>query len=129
MASGTSPNLADMAELVSFVDGKSDAALEADSAAFGIDALLDAVFLGLCGRYQPKSRAPSAVVQWSLATSDGPRDRYLRLGPVGCEVTDAASDAVPSAVLNVPLPVFLRVVAERINAFTAYSRGSLRISG
>lgn len=125
---GCGPNLAEMAELVMFVDGKSDAALEADSAALGVDSLLDATFAGLCGRYQPKGRAPSALIQWTLATSDGPRDRYLRLGPVGCEMP-AATGTVPSVVLATSLPVFLRVMAERINAFTAYSRGSLQIRG
>src|SRR5687767_13145652 len=83
---GPGPDLRDMAELIRFVDGRSDAALDADSAAFGVDSLLDAVFIGLCGRYQPKSHGPLALIQWSLATSDGRRDRYLRLGPVHCEM-------------------------------------------
>jgi putative sterol carrier protein len=122
------PDLRDMAELVRFVDGKSDAALEADSAAHGVDSLLDAIFVGLCGRYQPKSRGPSALIQWTLATADGPRHRYLRLGPASCEMP-GANGAVPNVVLGTSLPVFLRVVAERLNAFTAYSRGWLHISG
>jgi putative sterol carrier protein len=127
-ALGTGPNLADMAELVRFLDGRSDAALEADSAALGVDSLLDAIFVGLCGRYRPKSRGPLALIQWTLATSDGPRHRYLRLGPASCEMP-GANGAVPNVVLGTSLPVFLRVVAERLNAFTAYSRGWLHISG
>jgi putative sterol carrier protein len=122
------PNLADMAELIAFVDGKSDAALQAESAALGVDTVLDAVFVGLCVRYRPQSGGPSAIIQWSLATSDGPRVRCLRLSPVSCETTTGVG-SVPSSVLEATLPVFLRVVAERVNAFTAYSRGSLRISG
>jgi putative sterol carrier protein len=125
---GAYPNLADMAALVAFVDDKSDAALEADCTALGVDALLDAVFAGLCGRYRPKSGAPSVLIQWTLATPDGPRVRCLRLGPVSCEMT-ADSGSGPNAVLTAPLPVFLRIVAERVNAFVAYVRGSLRISG
>ncbi|HYJ09548.1 MAG TPA: SCP2 sterol-binding domain-containing protein [Polyangiaceae bacterium] len=117
-----------MAKLVAFVDGKSDAALEAESAALGVDHLLDGVFIGLCHRYRPKNGGPSALIQWTLATCDGPRDRCLLLSPVSC-TTAAGAGSRPSAVLEAPLPVFLRVVAERVNAFTAYSRGSLRIGG
>jgi putative sterol carrier protein len=121
------PKLVEMAELVAFVEGKSDAVLEADSAAIGVDAVLDAVFAGLCGRYRPRTGTPPALIHWTITTPDGPRSRYLRLGPVGCEMT-VAGDAA-SSVLEASLPIFLCIIAERLNAFTAYSRGSLRISG
>jgi putative sterol carrier protein len=125
---GTRAPLADFASLVAFVEGKSDAALEADGAAFGVDALLDAVFVGLCERYRPKAAGPSALIQWTLATSDGQRIRCLRLGPVSCE-TVAVAGSRPDAVLSASLPIFLRVAAERIHAFAAYGAGSLRIDG
>jgi putative sterol carrier protein len=128
LAARTRPNLADRTELIAFVDGKSDAALEADSAILGVDALLDAVFVGLCGRYQPKSGQASALIQWTLVTSQGSRARRIRLGPVSCEpAVDVGIE--PHSVLEAALPTFLRIVAERLNAFTAYTGGSLRISG
>jgi putative sterol carrier protein len=126
--SGASPNLSDIVALVAFVADKSDAALEAESAALGVDTVLDAVFAGLRGRYRPRSGAPSALIQWTIATSEGPRVRYLRLSPVGCETT-TSNGSEPNSVLAAPLSVFLRIVAERVNAFTPYGSGSLRISG
>jgi putative sterol carrier protein len=125
---GTRPNLTEMAALVAFVEGKSDAALEAECAAYGVDALLDAVFSGLGARYRPKSGAPSATIKWALTTPGGSYARCLRLGPAGCE-TVSESGVQPNAVLETRLPVFLQIVAERINAFTAYGRGTLRIEG
>jgi putative sterol carrier protein len=115
--------------LAQFIEGRSDAAIEQSLAAVGIDHMLDRVLDGIASRFVPeRSRGRRGLIQWVLETSEGQRRFQLRIEPDRC-VVDRDASGRPDVSLTARPPVFLRMIAGRLNGMQAYTDGSLRVDG
>jgi putative sterol carrier protein len=116
--------------LTRFVDARDEVALEAAALEVGVSALLAQVSEGLCRRYRPdRNSTGDAVLEWDLATPDGPRVLHLHATRTTCTAASRPPATPPNAVLLASLATFLRIVSGRLNAMVALSRGALRVNG
>lgn len=116
-------------ELASALEGKTDAEVTAVVAEQGLDPVLDKVFTTMVARFLPdRTHGARAVIQWNLATSDGLRDFYLEVDGSKCSFSRGRASA-PRVSIDASLPVFLRIVAGRLNGLQAFANGDVRVSG
>jgi putative sterol carrier protein len=116
--------------LAAFVDARDDATIEKAAVDSGVSVLVAQVIQGMCRRYRPdRVGSGSIVLQWNLATPDGPHVLHLHATHAECTAASCASMTPPSAVLEASLATFLRIVSGHVNAMTALSRGELKVNG
>ncbi|MDH5674371.1 MAG: SCP2 sterol-binding domain-containing protein [Myxococcales bacterium] len=119
-------------ELAAMLEGKSDAEVEAEIARLGLDVALDKVFDSMVERFLPERASEpglsGAVILWRLQTPDGLRAYSMRLEAGTCTVEKGELPS-PRVSLTTRIPVFLRVIAGRLNGLQAYSSGQLQVQG
>lgn len=115
--------------LAAALDGKSDAEVVAAVAEAGLDPVLDKVFATMVARFLPdRARGLRATIQWNLDTSDGLRSFYLQVDGTTCSFSRGRASQ-PRVTIEASLPVFLRILAGRLNGLQAFASGLLRVSG
>ncbi len=117
-------------ELASALEGKSDAEVENLVSELGVDAALDKVFSAMVERFLPaKAGAERAVIQWHLETPAGQRSYCLTVAPGVCTMARGTAQEPARVTLATTVPVFLRIVAGRLNGLEPFSDGRLRVTG
>jgi hypothetical protein len=110
------------------IEGMTGAVIEQFVAGVGAETVLDQIFELMAGRFQPKGRLRSGVVQWNIATSTG-RHRYqLFLTPNGA-YAKRGNAARPRVVLAMSTPTLLNLCAGRLDPIAALGRGELKVRG
>ena len=95
----------------------------------GIDRVLDQVFAGMAGAFNPaRAGAARATVQYDIASPEGTKHYRMRIADGRCQV-DRGPAEQPKATLRVGLADFLRVVAGTLNPMQALMTGKLKVAG
>lgn len=116
-------------ELAALLDGKRDEEVEQVLVDLGIDASLARIFESMAQRFLPhKAGGRRAVVQWKLQTPEGSRAYVLTIEGERC-VHEQGVASTPDVTLGAQVPVFLRVIAGRVNGLQAFANGELRVEG
>lgn len=116
-------------KLAALIEDRSDDEINAVAADKGVDKLLGQVFAGMQARFNPeKAAGQEAVVQWDIATADGPRSYQLKIADGACEVQENGQDK-PRVTLGLSLPNFLRFAAGKLDGMQAFMTGKLKLSG
>lgn len=117
------------AEVADLVDGRSDPEVASAVAAAGTDTLLARAFAAMqAGFVAERAGGASAVIQWDLATPDGPRSWQLSVEE-GTASVEPGSTAVPRVTLALDVADFLRFLSGRLDGMQAFMSGRLRVSG
>lgn len=116
-------------QLAALLDGRSDTEIVNACNEQGIEATLDAVFDAMVTRFVPaQASGVDAVVAWNLETPIGMRSYALTVRGGQCTLQRGASSS-PRVGLTATIPVFLRIIAGRLNGLQAFSDGALRVTG
>jgi putative sterol carrier protein len=95
----------------------------------GSDRVLDQVFEGMRQAFDPaKAAGQEAVVQYEIATPDGPRGYVMHVADGQCRIERGIADS-PRVTIRIGLADFLRLVAGRLNGMQAFMSGKLKVSG
>ncbi len=116
-------------QLAALLDGRSDAEIVNACNEQGIDTVLDAVFEAMVTRFVPaQASGVDAVVTWNLETPIGMRSYALTVRGGQCSMQRGAGSSLRVG-LTATIPVFLRIIAGRLNGLQAFSDGALRVTG
>ena len=116
-------------ELAKTIDGRSDQEIKDGLSTLGIDTALDRVFAGMVDAFLPeRAKGEKAIVQWDLATDEGPRAYQLIVADGKCEYKrGSAPDA--RVTLGIRVEDFLRLITGKLNSMQAFFQGKLKVSG
>jgi hypothetical protein len=110
------------------IEGMTGPVIEQFVAGVGAETILDQIFGLMAGRFRPKGRLRSGVIQWNIATSTG-RHRYqLFLTPQGAHA-ERGNGTPPRVLLAMSTPTLLNLCAGRLDPFAALGRGEMKIRG
>ncbi|MBW3669045.1 MAG: hypothetical protein KY443_07510, partial [Actinobacteria bacterium] len=92
-----------------------DEAMEGFVTWVGVDAVLDGVFAEICRRFEAeKAGSNTAVVQWEIATADGPVIFQLHISDGTCRAVRGA-DELPQLTIGLHLTDFLRSLVGQLD--------------
>ena len=116
-------------QLSTLLEGRSDAEVLELCAEAGIEAVVEQILASMLQRFRPDRAPPGTpTVQWNIETPMGRRPFALKVEGGKCSIERAVA-AAPRVTLNTTLPVFMRVIAGRLNGLQAFSDGELRVAG
>lgn len=116
-------------ELARLIEGRSDAEIMEAAEITGLERVFEKVFRGMVDHFLPEKAAGHAgVIEWRLLTGQGIYLYHMKIAAGRCSVEKGAADA-PSVKLSASLPVFLRLIAGRLNGMQAYADSQLEVSG
>ncbi|MGH9069974.1 MAG: SCP2 sterol-binding domain-containing protein [Acidimicrobiales bacterium] len=116
-------------ELAGLIDERSDAEVNEAVAAAGTDALLKRAFATMGASFLAEAAAgEQAVVQWDVATPDGPRSWQVTVADGAASVA-AGTVGTARVTLGVDMADLLRFLAGRLDGMQAFLSGRLRVSG
>jgi len=117
------------AELVSFVEGRSDEEITREVEARGVETFIATVVEGIAEAFLPdRAAGQSAVIQYNVTPSGQTYAYQLKVADGKCEMVKGAGG--PARVtLNLSLPNFLRLIAGKLNGMLAFMTGKLKLQG
>lgn len=116
-------------ELARLIEGLSDEEIMATVQYTGIVRVLDKVFQGMIEHYLPeKAIGYGGTIEWNLRSSQETHIYHMTFQGSYCTVkTGPAASA--QVRMTADIPIFLRLIAGRLNGLQAYSDGKLQVVG
>jgi putative sterol carrier protein len=115
-------------ELAVLIEGRSDNEIMQAAEITGLERVFDKVFQGMVDHFLPdKAVGHRGVIEWTLRTSEGIYIYHMTIAG-GCSVQKGPANA-PRARLSTSLPIFLRLIAGRLNGMQAFADSQLEVSG
>jgi putative sterol carrier protein len=121
----------DFASLKSAVEARSNEELVGDiqQQEGGIDGVLEKVFAGMAGSFNPeKAAGQQAVVQYEITGPDGSHEYAMRIADGRCEIEAGRAES-PRVSLRIGLADFLRLITGAANGMQLFMTGKLKVSG
>jgi putative sterol carrier protein len=121
----------DFASLKSAVEARSNEQLVGDiqQQEGGIDGVLEKVFAGMAGSFNPdKAAGQQAVVQYEITGPDGNHDYAMRIADGRCEIDQGRAES-PRVSLRIALADFLRLITGAANGMQLFMTGKLKVTG
>ena len=121
----------DFASLKAAVDQRSNEELVSDiqQQEGGIDGVLEKVFDGMSGSFNPeKAAGQQAVVQYEITAPDGNHEYAMRIADGRCEIDKGQAES-PRVSLRLGLADFLRLITGAANGMQLFMTGKLKVSG
>ncbi len=119
----------DASELAEFLDGRKEAAIGESVSAMGVNTALGRAFATVEASFSAeRAEGVSAVIQWDVATPDGPRSWQVSVAE-GTVSVAPGSPATPRVTLGVDVADLLAFLAGRLDGMQAFMSGRLRVSG
>jgi hypothetical protein len=116
-------------DLLTMIEGRSDAEIISRFTELGVDSALDRVFEGMVGAFLPdRAGKDSAVIQWDLMTPEGPRVYQLVVENGKCS-WNRDSLSQPRVSLKIAVPDFLRLITGKLGGLQAFFQGKLKVGG
>jgi putative sterol carrier protein len=116
-------------ELARLIEGRTDAEIMEAAEITGLERVFEKVFQGMVDHFLPeKAVGHAGVIEWRLLTGQGIYVYHMKLAAGRCSVEKGPADA-PRVKLSASLPVFLRLIAGRLNGMQAYADSLLEVSG
>jgi putative sterol carrier protein len=95
----------------------------------GIDGVLERVFAGMSGSFNPeKAAGQQAVVQYEITGPDGSHAYAMRIADGRCEIERGQAES-PRVSLRIALADFLRLITGAANGMQLFMTGKLKVSG
>ena len=121
----------DFASLKAAVEARSNEQLVSDiqQQEGGVDGVLEKVFDGMSGSFNPdKAAAQQAVVQYEITAPDGSHEYAMRIADGRCEIEKGQAES-PRVSLRIGLADFLRLITGAANGMQLFMTGKLKVSG
>jgi putative sterol carrier protein len=121
----------DFASLKAAVEARSNEQLVSDiqQQEGGIDGVLENVFAGMAGSFNPdKAAGQQAVVQYEITGPDGSHDYAMRIADGRCEIDQGRAES-PRVSLRIALADFLRLITGAANGMQLFMTGKLKVTG
>ena len=121
----------DFAALKAAVDTRSNEELVSDiqQQEGGVDGVLEKVFAGMSGSFNPeKAAGQQAVVQYEITAPDGNHAYAMRIADGRCEIDKGQAES-PRVSLRLGLADFLRLITGAANGMQLFMTGKLKVSG
>jgi putative sterol carrier protein len=116
-------------ELARLIEGRNDGEIMEAAEITGLERVFERVFQGMIDHFLPaKAAGHSGVIEWRLRTSQGIYVYHMRIAAGRCSVERGPAYA-PRVRLSASLPVFLRLVAGRLNGMQAFADSLLEVTG
>jgi putative sterol carrier protein len=95
----------------------------------GVDGVLDKVFAGMAGSFNPaKAAGQQAVVQYEISAPDGGHEYAMRIADDRCEIEQGRAES-PRVTIRIALADFLRLITGGANGMQLFMTGKLKVSG
>jgi putative sterol carrier protein len=95
----------------------------------GVDGVLDQVFAGMSGSFNPgKAAGQQAVVQYEIGAPDGTHEFAMRIADGRCEIDRGRAES-PRVTIRIALGDFLRLITGGANGMQLFMTGKLKVSG
>ena len=121
----------DFAALKQAVESRSNEELVGDiqQQEGGIDGVLEQVFAGMAGSFNPeKAAGQQADVQYEITGPDGTHEYAMRIADGRCEIDPGRAES-PRVSLRIALADFLRLITGAANGMQLFMTGKLKVSG
>ena len=121
----------DFASLKTAVEARSNEELVGDiqQQEGGIDGVLEKVFAGMSGSFNPeKAAGQQAVVQYEITGPDGSHEYAMRIADGRCEIDRGRAES-PRVSLRIGLADFLRLITGAANGMQLFMTGKLKVAG
>jgi len=121
----------DFASLKAAVEARSNEQLVSDiqQQEGGVDGILEKVFDGMSGSFNPdKAAGQQAVVQYEITAPDGSHEYAMRIADGRCEIEKGQAES-PRVSLRIGLADFLRLITGAANGMQLFMTGKLKVSG
>jgi putative sterol carrier protein len=121
----------DFAALKAAVDTRSNEELVSDiqQQEGGIDGVLEKVFAGMAGSFNPeKAAGQQAVVQYEIAAPDGSHEYAMRIADGRCEIDKGRAES-PRVTIRMGLADFLGLITGKANGMQLFMTGKLKVQG
>jgi putative sterol carrier protein len=121
----------DFASLKAAVEARSNEQLVSDiqQQEGGVDGVLEKVFDGMSGSFNPdKAAGQQAVVQYEVTAPDGSHEYAMRIADGRCEIERGQAES-PRVSLRIGLADFLRLITGAANGMQLFMTGKLKVSG
>jgi putative sterol carrier protein len=121
----------DYSSLKGAVEGKSNEELVTaiQQQEGGVDGVLDQVFAGMSGSFNPdKAAGQQAVVQYEIGAPDGTHEYAMRIADGRCEIDRGRAES-PRVTIRIALGDFLRLITGGANGMQLFMTGKLKVSG
>jgi putative sterol carrier protein len=121
----------DFASLKAAVEARSNEELVNDiqQQEGGVDGVLEKVFDGMSGSFNPKKAAgQQAVVQYEITAPDGSHEYAMRIAGGRCEIDKGRAES-PRVTIHTGLADFLRLITGNANGVTLLMTGKLKVGG
>jgi putative sterol carrier protein len=121
----------DYASLKAAVDQRSNEELVGDiqRQEGGVDGVLEKVFAGMSGSFNPeKAAGQQAVVQYEVTAPDGSHEYAMRIADGRCQVDRGRAES-PRTTIRIGLADFLRLITGEANAMQLFMTGKLKVAG
>ncbi len=116
-------------ELAALIEGRSDSEIMQAAEITGLQRVFDKVFQGMVDHFLPeKAVGHSGVIEWKLRTGEGIYVYHMKIAAGGCSVQKGPAE-LPRVRLQTSLPIFLRLIAGRLNGMQAFADSQLEVSG
>ena len=121
----------DFASLKAAVEARSNEELVTDiqQQEGGVDGVLEKVFDGMSGSFNPeKAAGQQAVVQYEITAPDGSHEYAMRIADGRCQIDKGQAES-PRVSLRIALADFLRLITGAANGMQLFMTGKLKVSG
>jgi putative sterol carrier protein len=116
-------------ELAELLDGRSDTEIGEPLSAMAPDMVLERAFATMNALFSAEAaEGVSAVIQWDVATPDGPRSWQVSVAE-GTASVSPGTPAAPRVTLALDVADLLAFLAGRLDGMQAFMSGRLRVSG